>query len=60
MKKNEPKKGAKLPVKMTHDMKADLEWIGDDMGDRSMAWVARKFIEEGIARYRKKNRRKKG
>lgn len=48
------KKDDRLPVKMSADMKMDVDWIGINMDDISMAQVARKFIAEGIERYKKK------
>jgi hypothetical protein len=59
VKRHEPKKSAKLPIKMTDAMYDDLEAIGDELGDRSKAWVARKFINEGIERYKKERPKKR-
>lgn len=39
-------------------MKEDLEMIGKEMEDRSMAWVGRKFIAEGIAKWKKRKHKK--
>lgn len=51
------KKTASVPLKLTPELKRDLKTEAKDQ-DRSVNWLATKYITDGLARDRDKRKRK--